>query len=87
LIKEAFEGKLEISQMFDTDKDLKLMRSPFSSEFYKTYNEGFENYINGNWQTAKQNFEKVLIIKPEDKVTKNLISFMQENMFTPPFDW
>jgi len=63
------------------------MRSPFSSEFYKIYNEGFENYINGNWETAKQNFEKVLIIKPEDKVTKNLISFMQENMFTPPFNW
>lgn len=85
--KEAFEGKIEISQIFDTDKDLLLMRSTFSSEFYKIYNEGFDNYLNGNWNKAKQNFEKVLNIRSDDKVTKNLITFMQENEFVPPVDW
>ena len=87
LKKEAFEGKVEISEMFNTDKDLLLMRSTFTSEFYKIYNDGFDNYLNGNWEIAKQNFENVLNIRPDDKVTKNLMSFMEENDYTPPVDW
>ena len=62
--------------MFDTDLDLKLMRSTFSNEFYKIYKDGFDNYLNGNWEGAKKNFEKILLMKSNDKVTENLISFM-----------
>ena len=73
--------------MFDTDLDLKLMRITFSNEFYKIYKDGFDNYLNGNWEGAKKNFEKILLMKSNDKVTENLISFMQESEYAPPVDW
>lgn len=63
------------------------MRSTFSKEFYKIYKDGFDNYQNGNWEMAKQNFENVLLIRSDDKVTKNLISFMQESENVPPDNW
>lgn len=87
LLKEAFGGRFEVSEMFETDQDLKLMRSSFCSEFYKLYEDGFQNYLSGDWEGARRNFEEVLLIKSDDKVAQNLISFMEESEYVPPDDW
>lgn len=55
-----------------------MMRSPYTKEFYDAYNAGFKLYVGGKWEEAKQEFQKVLEIIPNDKPTKNLIEFMEE---------
>lgn len=39
------------------DEDMLLMRKPFSEEFYQFFSRGFNYYIEGNWEDAREIFE------------------------------
>lgn len=42
----------------NNDEDWKIMRKKYSNHnFYEEYNDGFEDYVNGNWKNAKKHFE------------------------------
>ena len=86
----AFKCQIEISSTFESNKDITLMRSGYSKEFFRTYNEAFKQYVKGNWTEAKNLFEKTLEIAPRpgcEPVTQNLLSYMCENDYNPPADW
>jgi hypothetical protein len=40
------------------------MRSPYKSEFFKTYNLAFKQYIKGNWTEAKELFDTTMTHAP-----------------------
>lgn len=33
------------------------MRVPFTQKFYEAYNDGFNDYINGRWESAMHKLE------------------------------
>lgn len=81
LREAAFNNQIQISNSFENNPEIALMRVPFSKEFLRTYNSAFEQYVKGNWAVAKEGFEKVLTIIKGDKPTQNLLDFMAETNF------
>ena len=60
------------------DKDWDKMRSGFTNNFYKYYNEGFDEFHFGDWPKAKTLLEKALDIKANDKPTKRLLNIIKK---------
>lgn len=45
------------------DEDFKAMRIKYSNSlFYEEYNLGFDDYVNGDWKSAKTHFEMAEVI-------------------------
>ncbi len=44
------------------DSDWKLMRKRYSNLFYEKYNQGFVDYIEGNWNNARINLTMAEVI-------------------------
>ena len=49
----AFNNEIQISDCFTNLEDIALMRKPFKKEWMQLYNSAFRNYVNGNWDEAK----------------------------------
>ena len=87
LREAAFSNDLQISSLFETNADIAIMRKPFTKAFSKNYNEGFQQYVKGNWDQAIEKFNKCLEIIPADVPIKRLKEFMSETSNVPPADW
>lgn len=37
-------------EYFESDSEIQIMRETFTPEFYKTWDDGYQNYIGGNWK-------------------------------------
>ncbi len=53
----CFQGKRSASDQFINDETISKMREPFTEEFYDTYKKGFDYFIKGRWEDAKDVFE------------------------------
>ena len=90
LREKAFSGKSKISKKFQTDKDLVIMRKPFTREFEDKFKEGMDNYFSGNWSKARDLFESTLKMIPnreKDGPSNTLINYMSEFGYRAPHDW
>ncbi len=82
----------------ELDADLKQMRSSFSQvniyltnilqRFYEVFNEGFQEYIFGNWEQARDKLLHVEVVKgTPDYPTRQLLQIMSETDFSAPQTW
>lgn len=55
--------------------------------FTLTHNHATECYLRGEWLTAKQLYEQVLVWLPRDGPARVLLDFMAARQFQPPADW
>mmetsp|Transcript_21846 Transcript_21846/g.16202 ORF Transcript_21846/g.16202 Transcript_21846/m.16202 type:complete len:103 (+) Transcript_21846:465-773(+) len=86
--QRAFDGSIQVSSKFETDKDIKAMRAPFNHRFFEVFAEGFELYIAGKWAEARRILEAVEAVKGfEDYPTRNILSVMEESNYRAPKDW
>jgi hypothetical protein len=81
----AFDGQINVSAKFETDRDLIEMRKMYPEvrvvislnclqRFFEVFNEGFQKYIEGDWGKARQIFETVEEHKQMvDYPTRNLL--------------
>ena len=83
----AFSNQVQVSNKFELDNDIKIMRQHITKEFLVAFKFGFDSYIAGDWKQAKIYFEKALEIRILDNPAKLLISVMQENSFRAPDSW
>ena len=51
--ENAFSGNVEVSELFEKNKDISLMIKPFSKQFRDEYRKGYKMYEKGEWQEAK----------------------------------
>ncbi len=71
--------------IYESDKDLEVMRAGVNQGFVKQYQEGYANYVSGNWNQAIENFRKALVLRPNDGPTMTLLSYMEaHNGMSPP---
>jgi hypothetical protein len=64
------------------------MRSAFSERFYEAFAAGFRDYVNGDWEQARENFQHVETVKGAvDFPTRSLLSIMGEFNFQAPDSW
>lgn len=86
--KSIFEGSIQLSNKFELDPDMVVMREPFTQEFYEVFSEGFKHYTDGKWQEARQILEEVESIRGSpDGPSLTLLSIMEEHNFRAPADW
>lgn len=83
----AFKNEIQISSLMETNADLAIMRKPYNKIFMKTYENAFNDYIKGNWESALLGFNKILELKPGDVPTLRHINHMKDNNDTPPTNW
>lgn len=88
LKEQAFNGEIKMSDWFQNDTELFLMRKTTSRKWLKLYHDGFQAYMHGNWPRALEIFKQVLETKPEDCPSTRLMSYMEKTNFgEAPADW
>jgi len=63
------------------------MRKAFTKDFMRYYDQAFNLYIKGRWLEAKEEFEKVFEIRPDDPLSMRLVEYMAGMNFKAPNDW
>jgi class 3 adenylate cyclase len=87
LLNKIAKGKITTTYLFERDKDIEKMRKKINSRFFNTFEEGYKNYIEGNWEEAEVNFHTALAQKPKDGPSITLLEFMEGKSHTVPGDW
>lgn len=72
---------------FEHDQDLPLLLEDTQTEFREVFDEGFKQYIAGNWEQAKKFFETCLTMKPNEEPSKVLLNVMGKHMYSAPSNW
>ena len=49
-------GEIDVALLFQTDVDLLEMRSCFPEAFFDVFNEGFKNFLKGDFKRARKLF-------------------------------
>ena len=47
-------GEIDVALLFQTDADLIEMRSSFPQAFFDVFNEGFKNFLRGDFKRARK---------------------------------
>jgi class 3 adenylate cyclase len=89
LREKAFTEQTRVSKFFVSDKDIILMRSPFTREFYVTFKEGMNAYTYGDWEKARHLFETTQTMLPDlrDGPSSTILNVMKENDYKAPPEW
>ena len=64
-----------------------MNRSEFTKFFYETFREGFDAYVEGNWEEAKDKLETCLLLTNKDTPSVLLYNYISEFNFISPKDW
>lgn len=84
----ALSNQIQVSEKFELDEDIKLMRSPYSKEFFDTFKRGFDHYIKGNWQKSREVLSRIEEnYVDHDAPTRLILRTMSEYDFQAPKSW
>ena len=84
----ALSNQIQVSEKFELDEDIKLMRSPYSKDFVETFKKGFEQYIKGDWKKSADYLNRIQgELIAEDAPTMLILNYMKEYNFHAPEDW
>jgi len=71
-----------------TNREFLKIRKRYSNEFIQTSNQGFEYFIQGNWDLAKKLFEKSnFLIGGQDLIIEEILRYMTKFNFITPQNW
>jgi class 3 adenylate cyclase len=72
---------------FLEEKLYSLFDKAISNKFKEEFSQGFESYINGNWENAAAKLENCLVLNPNDKPSENLLKYINSNNNIAPRGW
>mmetsp|Transcript_11544 Transcript_11544/g.10213 ORF Transcript_11544/g.10213 Transcript_11544/m.10213 type:complete len:438 (-) Transcript_11544:40-1353(-) len=84
----VMSNQIQVSEKFELDEDIKLMRSPYSKDFNETFKKGFELYIQGKWKKSAEVLNGIQgkLIR-SDAPTMLILNYMKEFNFKAPDTW
>ena len=71
----------------DVMRQIDDARRSIPTSFYKKYNAGVEDYLNGNWTKAKDLLLEASKIYPGDGPTRQLLKYMKSENYNAPSNW
>jgi hypothetical protein len=48
----------------ENNKDIVVMRKGYTKEFFRSYDDGFKQYVKGNWPEANKIWTKTMTLAP-----------------------
>ena len=66
---------------------MELLKTKRNDEFYSLWNNGIDNYKEGNFKKASEYFNKCLLIEPNDGPAKTLINYFEKVKYVKPEEW
>lgn len=60
----ACENPSKVSDMFEKDPDIAVIREPFTREFHELFEMGVEAYLAGDWPKSREILQKTLVYFP-----------------------
>ncbi|RHY28479.1 hypothetical protein DYB32_005943 [Aphanomyces invadans] len=72
---------------FEHDPEYKEIREGLDPEFLESAAAGVDQYLAGDWASAKGSLTHALQLRPTDGPTKHVMDFMKEHQFQAPTDW
>lgn len=75
--------------IWNTDEDLIAMRTHMRDEILETWDNGMNAFIKGDWENAREEFNRVLeITSGKDGPSQNILRHMDEDYGgNVPMDW
>jgi class 3 adenylate cyclase len=64
-----------------------LLKKNKSDMFYQYFEDGFGDYINGDWKDAALNLEKARYLDKSDGPTRTILDYIKSLNLTPPNNW
>ena len=64
-----------------------LLKHNKSDMFYSCFEDGFSDYIDGEWKEAAQFLEKARYLDKSDGPTKTILDYIKSLNFIPPNNW
>ncbi len=65
----------------------KLLKKTKSDIFYQYFEDGFGDYIDGEWKDAAQNLEKARYLDKSDGPTKTILDYIKKLHYKAPTNW
>ncbi|CAJ1383668.1 unnamed protein product [Effrenium voratum] len=76
------------AHIMNKDPHFQEMRTEYTTVFMQTFNMGYQNYSQGEWQVAKNLLTKTLSMRGEkDGPSEALLRFMEKDNFKAPDGW
>jgi class 3 adenylate cyclase len=87
-IKKLLEnGTGDSACLFSTSKEFSMMRKGFKKRFFRRFSKGVRFYLQGEWESAKEELKSALKVHKKDGPCLSLLSFMGESDFKAPESW
>lgn len=51
-------------RLWSEDEEIRIMREPYSKQFYEEWRKGFADYLGGNWVNALENLTRANSLSP-----------------------
>ena len=64
-----------------------LLKQIKSDMFYTCFEDGFNDYIDGEWKEAAQFLEKARYLDKSDGPTKTILNYIKSLGLKPPDNW
>ena len=86
---ESFNSESSIGELYlKQSKGLRqLLKKNKSDMFYQYFEDGFGDYINGDWKDAALNLEKARYLDKSDGPTRTILDYIKKLNLTPPNNW
>ena len=83
------KSKLSLGESYlKQSKGLRQLLKPTKSDmFYTCFEDGFNDYIDGEWKEAAQFLEKARYLDKSDGPTKTILSYIKSLNLKPPDNW
>mmetsp|Transcript_92633 Transcript_92633/g.145378 ORF Transcript_92633/g.145378 Transcript_92633/m.145378 type:complete len:980 (-) Transcript_92633:6-2945(-) len=79
---------VEIKEFWEKDRNIKVMRKRFTTEFFQHFNMGYQNYAQGEWAVARRmlSFTQTML-GVDDGPSGAILHYMEEHQYVSPKDW
>ena len=87
-LKVEEEPKTISELYYKQSNGLKQLLKKYKSEmFYNLFNEGFNKYIDGDWEIAFEKLKKAKYLEKNDGPTNTLYKYLSQNKLKSPPNW
>ncbi|CAE8702438.1 unnamed protein product, partial [Polarella glacialis] len=84
-----WSDEASIAELMEGDPDFIRMRKRYNTKFFQTFNMGYQNYSQGEWQVARDLLKKTAtMLNEEDGPSMALLHYMEaSHQFEAPHGW